>query len=1453
MNMSTKKTILGILCLLVGQTLALENMRPIIDLAFETESVLVTLDFSRIQEGQWTEMLAQPENIHEAGYGLAGKAGDPALPLFTTLIPVLSLHTPTVSVLSNSQHRLPIQSLKKTPGGHLETDPPLNIQNYVWSENQAVTPFSVSLGDPVHLMGQTYLPLTITPLQMDENLREVLVPDELVLRIQGITPAGNIALDSEGSVRSVIPNDDIYEDLGHYLIITPPLFEPYLGYLVDWKKRKGHPVTVISTDVAGQSPTAIKAFIQETYDTWEIPPHYVLLIGDEDRGIGGFYVYNPDNEALVTDHPYVLLEGEDSFPEAWIGRLSVDTISELATVISKILSYESQPSLNDPGWFKRALMVCTTVQAISTQQTNNWVSRKLRENGFTQVDTAYYPMQSSLGHISNPINNGVGFVNYRGLGAWDHWIGPYFYNSHIDQLHNGNKLPIMTSIVCGGGNFAAPVDPVFGEKWIRAGTSSVPKGAVAFIGPSEIHTHTQFNNVIDIALYSAFFDLDIRELGPALWHAKLELWRNYYQSEYLPYGQSADFYQNVYNILGDPGMAVWTDTPQNTVVDFPDNLSMSDDHLSISVQDAQGMGISDAYVYLYNASNAVGLRTDASGSVTLPFTPGVEAALLLTVTGKNLNPVLESIPILNDQGALSHSQWEPHPDGQLLAGATQSFNLTLDNNLADLDELTLTLSSPNEYCTISDATFSRENFDIGTSLAFESIFEFSIDAQANHGEVIAFEISVDTGDEIILWQKSFPVQAPVLNIADIEILSTGYAVGDSIQFRLSIQNIGGLDCLPSELTFMNQALLWSHQGTINCPVVLIDQVVQVEGSLILSDQIFPGEMLDLAFESSTQDGVDTLHIGLQFEPLNRFAPSLPDAYGYRVYDETDVSYSLAPVYDWIEIDPALGGSGSHLPINDQFEEADAKVEIDLPFPVHFYGQIFQTATICSNGWMSFGSTPEYSFYNRVIPSAEGPTAMIAPFWDDLITDPGSVSYANLVDKLVIEWSRMSHLEINSTLNFQVIIYNTNDYPTASGDNDIKMQFMDYYDYDTFANFSTTGIESPDYTTGLQVSFNKVPDVSVGLLEAGRALLFTTERAERYAPAIMRLNQYGLNFNLNPWSLASDSIAIMNLGGSPLVYNFSPIDEEEPEPAPNPLAGFEAVKGGPEPDGSQFIQSQREMFDYEWFGQDDPEGPEFSWWDIAQPENEVAYTGDPDDSSIGPIALGFEFPFYAELYSQFYFSSNGTISFASAEYPWNNLTLPNGSAPPALIAPWWDDLNNNEGIQGVPYFWSNGEDVAVITWDNFPKFGTQDFHTFQVVLVANGDILFQYLDLHGSRTVSTVGIQNVEKNKGVLIYYNIPNDLEAGDAILIRRKSNWLIIREWSGRVEVGETGHFSVDIDTRNLDPGSFSFPLLLETNAANLLESEIGINLNVIHGTPPYGDVNADYQLNIIDLTALI
>ena len=70
------------------------------------------------------------------------------------------------------------------------------------------------------------------------------------------------------------------------------------------------------------------------------------------------------------------------------------------------------------------------------------------------------------------------------------------------------------SYVCNSNDFANNVDPCLAEAILRGGTPTVPKGGVAFVGPSDLHTSTKYNNVINAYMYDAMLNHGVVELGP---------------------------------------------------------------------------------------------------------------------------------------------------------------------------------------------------------------------------------------------------------------------------------------------------------------------------------------------------------------------------------------------------------------------------------------------------------------------------------------------------------------------------------------------------------------------------------------------------------------------------------------------------------------------------------------------------------------------------------------------------------------------------------------------------------------------------------------------------------------------------------------------------------------------------------------------------------------------------
>ena len=122
---------------------------------------------------------------------------------------------------------------------------------------------------------------------------------------------------------------------GSYLIIAPDGVVNYLGDFVSFKKSQGFDVYLRSLSESGGNPVEIKSTI---YNVLMTDPmlEYVLLIGDVD-GFAEFpsFYYGPEND--VTDQEYTHLLGDDVVPDVFIGRLSIDSLSELAVIMSKTI------------------------------------------------------------------------------------------------------------------------------------------------------------------------------------------------------------------------------------------------------------------------------------------------------------------------------------------------------------------------------------------------------------------------------------------------------------------------------------------------------------------------------------------------------------------------------------------------------------------------------------------------------------------------------------------------------------------------------------------------------------------------------------------------------------------------------------------------------------------------------------------------------------------------------------------------------------------------------------------------------------------------------------------------------------------------------------------------------------------------------------------------------------
>ncbi|MCP4631297.1 MAG: hypothetical protein GY855_00105, partial [candidate division Zixibacteria bacterium] len=177
----------------------------------------------------------------------------------------------------------------------------------------------------------------------------------------------------------------------------------------------------------------------------------------------------------------------------------------------------------------------------------------------------------------------------------------------------------------------------------------------------------------------------------------------------------------------------------------------------------------------------------------------------------------------------------------------------------------------------------------------------------------------------------------------------------------------------------------------------------------------------------------------------------------------------------------------------------------------------------------------------------------------------------------------------------------------------------------------------------------------------------------------------------------------------------------------------------------------DAYGYTWKDSNEPDGPVYNWIDITTTGIEIP--GLSFDDNVGPAPIGFNFNFYGTDFSTFRMCTNGWFSFTDDTIQYDHVELPSTAAPENIIAPFWNDQAYMFGAKA--YYYSNNVDTMIISCHNVrPEAGPHSGpFTYQMILTANGEITFQYLELNDFESWATVGIQNAGRDIGLQIAYD----------------------------------------------------------------------------------------------------
>lgn len=901
--------------------------------------------------------------------------------------------------------------------------------------------------------------------------------------------------------------DEVSITPGSYLILcrNNTVALRWADSLATWKRRCGYKVVIDAR--ASWSAGQMRTAIVNQYTAANPPLEFVCIMGDP--GAGGNLSMPTDGSNY--DHYFASLTTGDDIEDIGVGRIPASSDGDFNTILAKIYAYERTPYMTDTGWFDRAFLYAGRSSQISSNEiTMLWAKRQLlRYTGIQTVNVATHDGGVNNQTIYTRLNEGVLIFLWRGTVVGEMSTGC------ASGCNNGAKLPITLTITCGSGDFDSGT--CVSESWILAGSAQDLKGGVCGIGTATYGTHVNYNNTVAGGLIYSICNLDIEHLGLALASAKTQLYAAFPPGS----GGSASSFVRWNNLMGEPSLLLWTDTPVVTNVTFPATVNVGTRRVRPQVMDQANQPIRDALVVMLKDSETVAQAlTDEFGFADVPVTVNTPGTMTLTVTKRNHKPYLADITCVPAGQMVTYCSHTIDDDNA--GGTTGNANATLNpGETVDLPirirnfgssitatNISAVLTCSNPAISIIRGFHYYPNLAPGDSALSDTAFRISIGPSVQQNTRAILTLMVTSGVEIT--HSSIPI---VCKAGDCfyENQSISGGDGDAVlepnetaNLRITIRNRGELAMesvtahLRSISPFIN---VITNTGTINNIGVNDVAVTPAPGFQVRANQhTYPGHMAAMLLTLTTDGGfTDSVQFSVPVGSRTTTDPTGPDAYGYFAYENIDVGYDIARPYNYFDI----RSLGTNLNLNDVGEQpptaATYSICRNLPFPFRFYGEDYTQITVCSNGWAAFGDQDDLDpFRNYPIPGQQAPDAMIAPFWDDLRTQGTGLGVWDYFQadshRYVIQWRAQGAFQ-SSSQDFEIILLDPAHHPTRDGNGIVIVQYASVSEMQGDYNdvpYSTIGIQAPGGLVGLQYRFNNTASPGAGALVAQRSIVFTTE-------------------------------------------------------------------------------------------------------------------------------------------------------------------------------------------------------------------------------------------------------------------------------------------------------------------------------------------------------------------------
>ena len=651
-------------------------------------------------------------------------------------------------------------------------------------------------------------------------------------------------------------------DEGEMLVICPPSYLDAMQPFVAWKNESGRPTTLVNlNDIGGNSISQIKSFILSHYNNSNENLCYVLLVGD-------YNAITPKSmNGGCSDIWLGQLEGNDNYPEVFVGRFSVESVADVQNQVAKVIYYERDMPA-DADWLGKGIGIGSTEGAGSGHNGGEsdyihmeYIRDTLMHYTYSDVSRHYLGVGvgTNATMLSADFNAGAGICNYCNHGSVTGWHVGSFSSGNVNALVNDYKWPFIWSTACLNGQFSSTC---FAEAWMRAtnNTTGAPTGAIggmfSWINQPWQPPMTGQDEMVTVLCEWRSPDRFHHTLGGASLNGNMRI------LDMHPSDQGDT--HNTWILFGDPSLMLRTDTPAEL------NLSIQPPAIFLGQTELRLTADADyALATLSIDGEVICCAPILNGEATLTFvSPEEVGAAKLVVTGFNKVTEVRNIDIIPANGAyLTYDSFVINDaNGQADYGETVGLDVTLKNigNMA-ASNVQVVLSTDSPKVEVVNGTASIQNVGSMASYTISNVFRIAVDEDIVDGEQANFTLTCTEGGQT--WTSPFRItlHAPAFALAEFRPVNTVVPGGNG-QLLVGIKNTGSSDARDVRLQLYSSTTDLNFSQTNHAVgVVPAGQTVTVTVNFTTSAQLPNNSSVEVEylFEASRYglDGMELLNIG----------------------------------------------------------------------------------------------------------------------------------------------------------------------------------------------------------------------------------------------------------------------------------------------------------------------------------------------------------------------------------------------------------------------------------------------------------------------------------------------------------------------------------------------------------------------------------------------------------------